>query len=136
MKVWFLTSKNLQNEVLKLQSFAFLLGAPKIGKMDTSKNVVQEDDLEIKCDVTGYPYPSVTWKKDGQPLTPNKRITLSSADEKYNNAILSINNLEFEDKGEYTCNATNSVNPAGKTATIVIRVKGNHIGKLYLLRSP
>lgn len=100
-----------------------LNGAPKIGKMDTSKNVVQEDDLEIKCDVTGYPYPSVTWKKDGQPLTPNKRITLSSADGKYTNAILNINNLEFEDKGEYTCNATNSVYPGGKTATIVIRVK-------------
>lgn len=100
-----------------------LYGAPKIGKMDTSKNVVQEDDLEIKCDVTGYPYPSVTWKKDGQPLIPNKRITLSSADGKYDNAILSINNLEFEDKGEYTCNATNRLYPGGKTATIVIRVK-------------
>ncbi|XP_061173498.1 hemicentin-1-like [Saccostrea echinata] len=100
-----------------------LKGEPKIGKMDTSKNVVQEDDVELKCPVTGFPYPTITWKKDGQPLPQDRRISLAAADNKYENAILYINNLEFEDKGEYTCNATNEVNPSGVGATITLRVK-------------
>lgn len=102
----------------------FSPGAPKITKMDSSKNVVQDDDLEIKCPVSGYPYPTVTWKKDGMPLVQTKRITFSMADGKYENAILNINNLEFEDKGEYTCNATSSEYQSGTTASINIRVKG------------
>ncbi|XP_062571912.1 hemicentin-1-like [Saccostrea cucullata] len=100
-----------------------LKGEPKIGKMDTSKNVVQEDDVELKCPVSGFPYPSITWRKNGQPLPQDRRITLAAADNKYENAILYINNLEFEDKGEYTCNATNEVNPSGVGATITLRVK-------------
>nr|XP_022331896.1 hemicentin-1-like [Crassostrea virginica] len=99
-----------------------LRGAPKIGKMDSSKNVVQEDNVEITCDVSGYPYPTVNWFKDGKPLMPNKRITIID-NGMYKNAILSIHDLEFEDKGEYTCNATSVENPSGVTATIVIRVK-------------
>ena len=105
------------------KSVIFLSGAPKLGKMDTSKNVVLGDDLEITCDVSGYPYPTVNWFKDGKPLMPNKRITIID-NGMYKNAILSIHDLEFEDKGEYTCNATSVENPSGVTATIVIRVKG------------
>ncbi|XP_078324961.1 uncharacterized protein LOC111127013 isoform X2 [Crassostrea virginica] len=99
-----------------------LKGAPKLGKMDTSKNVVLGDDLEITCDVSGYPYPTVNWFKDGKPLMSDKRITLSD-NGVYRKAIMGINNLEFKDNGEYTCNATNKENPSGVTAKIVIRVK-------------
>nr|XP_022327701.1 hemicentin-1-like isoform X2 [Crassostrea virginica] len=99
-----------------------LRGAPKLGKMDTSKNVVLGDDLEITCDVSGYPYPTVNWFKDGKPLMSDKRITLSD-NGVYRKAILGINNLEFEDKGEYTCTATSPENPLGVTATIDISVK-------------
>ena len=99
--------------------------------MDTSKNVVLGDDLEITCDVSGYPYPTVNWFKDGKPLMSDKRITLSD-NGVYRKAILGINNLEFEDKGEYTCTATSPENPLGVTATIDISVKGKSLkGKFW-----
>lgn len=94
--------------------------------MDTSKNVVLGDDLKITCDVSGYPYPTVNWFKDGKLLMSDKRITLSD-NGVYRKVIMGINNLEFKDNGEYTCNATNKENPSGVTAKIVIRVKGKFL---------
>lgn len=108
------------------KSVIFLSGAPKLGKMDTSKNVVLGDDLEITCNVSGYPYPTVNWFKDGKRLMSDKRITLSD-NGVYRKAILGINNLEFEDKGEYTCTATSPENPLGVSATIDISVKGKSL---------
>ena len=91
--------------------------------------MVQGEDLELTCKVSGYPFPSVRWLKDDQPFNTSTRIHLLEY-EGSPTGKLTIYSLEFEDKGKYSCEATSS-DPDFKNntavATMNIRVKGEFI---------
>lgn len=96
--------------------------------MSVSFNYFQDDDLELSCPVSGYPYPVVTWQRNGVVITPDNRITLSpDASGKYTNAVLNIQSLQFEDKGDYSCTGSSELNTV-TSSHIKIRVKGALLG--------
>lgn len=39
-----------------------------------NSSAYEGDTLETLCEVTGIPRPSVTWKKDGEPVSPTLRL--------------------------------------------------------------
>lgn len=99
-----------------------------MGSVSVSFNYFQDDDLELSCPVSGYPYPVVTWQRNGVVITPDNRITLSpDASGKYTNAVLKIQSLQFEDKGDYSCTGSSELNTV-TSSPIKIRVKGTLLG--------
>ncbi|XP_071947832.1 hemicentin-1-like [Antedon mediterranea] len=75
-----------------------------------SLTLVSGETAYLKCEVDGIPYPQVMWHKDGQLLNidqdPRMMYIIASG-------MLSIDNVQDPDTGEYECYASN---PAGQTS--------------------
>uniref|UniRef100_A0A670IF80 Hemicentin 1 n=1 Tax=Podarcis muralis TaxID=64176 RepID=A0A670IF80_PODMU len=71
---------------------------PNIMGEEQNVSVVMGEDLELHCQSNAIPPPTLEWLKDGQPLL--KKLGLS------------ITEVQTQDTGRYTCEATNV---AGKT---------------------
>lgn len=91
--------------------------APWIESMEKSRNLVQGDKLHLECNVVSHPLASVLWKKDNETFknTVVNRVFMNG------NRTLIIYDLQFSDRGDYTCVATNSVNST--SMTVLVRVK-------------
>ena len=57
--------------------------------------------LTLLCPSNGNPKPTITWYKEGVPVTMGERISFGSANE------LTIENLKVDDAAVYTCVADN-----------------------------
>ncbi|CAD5116953.1 DgyrCDS5793 [Dimorphilus gyrociliatus] len=95
-------------------------------KEERSKNLVQGDPLILKCRVYGRPSPdSVTWYNPAGEILSNEfnsRVVLS-ANEGIENATLKIKDMDFDDKGTYTCEATNIYGTHNSTITVRVKDK-------------
>ena len=54
------------------------------------------ETLYLSCSGFGYPTPSITWEKNGLPITSDQRIKIQGGS-------LRIINVALEDTGSYTC---------------------------------
>lgn len=84
--------------------FLFLLVPPKIDEKDKTKDyiVTLGKPLRINCEASGTPLPSITWLKNGLPVTGKENIQL-----KNNDFTLNLMYSLQEDAAVYTCIATN-----------------------------
>ncbi|GIX82621.1 basigin [Caerostris extrusa] len=98
----------------------------KIAPVDSSRNVVQNQNIVLLCNVTqGTPLPTVQWLKEDEPLNmSDPRITVKSDHRGVEATELTINDARFDDRAKYTCIVTNEVNSAN--ATILVRVKDKY----------
>ncbi|XP_018562061.1 papilin [Anoplophora glabripennis] len=71
-------------------------------------------DIQIPCEVVGYPEPQVQWYKDGVPLNPSDRIAISDSH------TLTILKVTKADSGYYQCEAVNNYSKASSTLEILI----------------
>ncbi|KAM6924398.1 neural cell adhesion molecule L1-like protein [Xenentodon cancila] len=72
--------------------------------VQTVKVLLKGDNLQLECISGGFPIPSVTWMKMGEPLSD--RVKLSNFQK-----LLSISSVDEKDQGKYMCTAEN---PTGK----------------------
>ncbi|XP_013793623.2 myosin light chain kinase, smooth muscle-like, partial [Limulus polyphemus] len=77
------------------------------------------DAARFEVKVTGKPKPEVSWFKDGEQLSADERIKISS-DVEDNYYILTINNLALEDSGKYSCTAFSDKGSASDKATMTV----------------
>lgn len=70
--------------------------------------------------VRGYPEPQVTWHRNGQPITGGGRFLLDCGTR--GTFSLSIHAVREEDKGRYTCEATNG--SGARQVTVELTVEG------------
>ncbi|XP_064460464.1 hemicentin-2-like [Ornithodoros turicata] len=87
-------------------------------------------DIRIAVKVTGVPAPTLSWQKDGKELITDDRHVL----EDYMNvtsAILKIIKLREEDRGNYTCVASNGRDE--DTLSVYVRVKGKYAALIPFL---
>jgi len=112
------------NTTVNLQSVPFVYRFES-----KSKNLVEGDPLVLDCKAKGYPVPTAAWLKDGLPIdTSDPRVSFSEY-EGIENATLRIENLNYSDRADYTCVATNS-DGISANATILVRVK-NKLAALW-----
>ncbi|KAB0373758.1 hypothetical protein FD755_014014, partial [Muntiacus reevesi] len=71
-------------------------------------------------DVRGYPEPQVTWHRNGQPITSGGRFLLDCGTR--GTFSLLIHAVRDEDKGKYTCEATNG--SGARQVTVELTVEG------------
>ena len=81
---------------------------------------VRDRQVLFKCLATGYPTPTITWRKDGQPLESDTRHVMTE------NGALNIIDPKFSDEGSYECVAQNSAGEiVSKAALNYFGVEGN-----------
>ncbi|XP_060520392.1 papilin isoform X2 [Cylas formicarius] len=71
-------------------------------------------EIQLPCEVHGYPVPQVQWYKDGVPLFDSARVSISG------DYSLTIRNAEKSDSGSYQCEATNSFSKSSSTLDILV----------------
>ncbi|XP_031310445.2 myosin light chain kinase, smooth muscle isoform X1 [Camelus dromedarius] len=75
--------------------------------------------------VRGYPEPQVTWHRNGQPITGGGRFLLDCGTR--GTFSLVIHAVREEDKGKYTCEATNG--SGARQVTVELTVEGGFVKK-------
>ncbi|XP_066097851.1 myosin light chain kinase, smooth muscle isoform X1 [Saccopteryx bilineata] len=75
--------------------------------------------------VRGYPEPQVTWHRNGQPITSGDRFLLDCGIR--GSFSLVIHAVCEEDKGKYTCEATNG--SGARQVTVELTVEGGFVKK-------
>jgi len=101
--------------------FKVLSAANVTAFQSKSKNLVEGDDLELKCGASGVD--TVFWLKDNKSLDGNMRVTYEEFNS-ISNGKLKVEKLEFEDAGNYSCSA------GSDTKSIIVRVK-DKLAALY-----
>uniref|UniRef100_A0A8C1K3P7 Hemicentin-1 n=1 Tax=Cyprinus carpio TaxID=7962 RepID=A0A8C1K3P7_CYPCA len=73
-----------------------------IGQTQVPENVsvVVKNPVVLTCEASGMPPPSITWLKDGQPISTLQVMS--------NGRFLQINGSQVADTGRYSCLASNS----------------------------
>ncbi|XP_019644676.1 PREDICTED: pro-neuregulin-2, membrane-bound isoform-like isoform X17 [Branchiostoma belcheri] len=96
--------------------------APKIrGRLRPVKKP-EGEEVQLKCNVQGKPFPAVTWKKDGQPLQSLKLKGVQIKPSKRGSRVR-IKKLLPEHEGTYACVAES---PAGDPASTENTVSIEH----------
>ena len=63
------------------------------------KTVIEGEDVEVRCNASGLPAPTIVWERLGSNL-PNDALDIDG--------ILMIPSVGAEDAGTYSCKAVNS----------------------------
>ncbi|TSL47575.1 Hemicentin-1 [Bagarius yarrelli] len=66
------------------------------------KDVILNNPISLYCETNAVPPPTLTWYKDGRPLTSNSRVLILPG-----GRVLQIPRAQTEDSGRYTCVAVN-----------------------------
>ncbi|XP_065843905.1 contactin-5-like isoform X2 [Oscarella lobularis] len=76
---------------------------------------IRDGSAEFECKVTGFPKPTIYWRKEGlQQLPPHARVSVH-----YRNK-LTITNLNQDDEGQYICIAENVFGVAESSAQLFV----------------
>ncbi|XP_063792751.1 hemicentin-2 [Pseudophryne corroboree] len=96
-----------------------LVGPTISGTLDDGMNedviVIVNNPLSLICEALGFPIPTITWLKNGQPFTDShnvKRIPGGHG--------LQIINAQEEDAGQYTCLVTNEIGEATRNYEVKV----------------
>ena len=87
--------------------------------------ILEDNDLELNCEVKGHPTPTVTWYHNDKKMEGGKNVEMKLDDE--GKAHLKIVELKGDDAGVYKCVATNSVGNASTSATVSLTGRENCI---------
>ncbi|KAL2089466.1 hypothetical protein ACEWY4_014154 [Coilia grayii] len=67
-----------------------------------AKDVILNNPISLYCETNAVPPPTLTWYRDGQPLTSNDKVLILPG-----GRVLQIPRAQAEDSGRYTCVAVN-----------------------------
>ncbi|KAG8517174.1 Hemicentin-1 [Galemys pyrenaicus] len=72
------------------------------GRSGEAKDVIINNPISLYCETNAAPPPTLTWYKDGHPLTSSDRVLILPG-----GRVLQIPRAKVEDAGRYTCVAVN-----------------------------
>ena len=112
-----------------------LIGSPKLTSCTLTytaapRFTIKPNDLDLKtgntatisCAFNGQPAPSIVWRKDGELITSDNRRKITSCG---TSSVLEVTSLEHEDKGVYSCYATNQL--GSDSASMTLSLHGMYI---------
>uniref|UniRef100_A0A4W3JWV4 Hemicentin 1 n=1 Tax=Callorhinchus milii TaxID=7868 RepID=A0A4W3JWV4_CALMI len=80
-------------------------------------SVVVKNPVVLTCEASGIPLPSITWLKDGRPISLSNSLRILSG-----GRILRLMHTEVEDAGRYFCVVTNAAGEERKTFDLDVLV--------------
>ncbi|XP_034438633.1 hemicentin-1 isoform X1 [Hippoglossus hippoglossus] len=90
----------------------------------TEVSVVVNNVLELECEASGIPTPSLTWLKDGRPLPQTDSLRLLRGGE-----VLRVASAQLEDTGRYSCLANSPAGDDDKEFQVRVHVPPNIAGE-------
>lgn len=102
--------------ILKIQEFKII--HPKITLKPEDTDAFKETSVQMPCEYVSDPPATVEWRKDGNRIVSNYRLTISLI------GSLIINNVSLSDAGSYECSVYNEY--GRDTASVFLTVK-DHI---------
>nr|XP_061831771.1 hemicentin-1-like isoform X1 [Nerophis lumbriciformis] len=87
-------------------------------------SVVVNNVLELQCEASGVPPPSLTWLKDGRPLPQTDHLRLLQGGE-----VLRVTSAQLEDTGRYSCLASSPAGDDDKEFLVRVHVPPNIAGE-------
>ncbi|XP_044055859.1 hemicentin-1 isoform X2 [Siniperca chuatsi] len=87
-------------------------------------SVVVNNVLELQCEASGIPTPSLTWLKDGRPLPQTDNLRLLRGGE-----VLRAASAQLEDTGRYSCLANSPAGDDDKEFLVHVHVPPNIVGE-------
>ncbi|KAK5869646.1 hypothetical protein PBY51_024348 [Eleginops maclovinus] len=87
-------------------------------------SVVVNNVLELQCEASGIPTPSLTWLKDGRPLPQTDSVRLLRGGE-----VLRVASAQLEDTGRYSCLANSPAGDDDKEFLVRVHVPPNIAGE-------
>ncbi|AWP10692.1 putative hemicentin-1 [Scophthalmus maximus] len=103
-----------------------VLDPPRIkgSGIPTEVSVVVNNVLELQCEASGIPTPSLTWLKDGRPLPQTDSVRLLRGGE-----LLRVASAQLEDTGRYSCLANSPAGDDDKEFQVRVHVPPNIAGE-------
>ncbi|KAL9961657.1 hypothetical protein ACROYT_G030647 [Oculina patagonica] len=92
-----------------------------IAKPYHSVTVKEKQNVTLPCKAAGFPPPVITWYKDGQVIAEERK--------RFNFRILKITEIQFEDRGIYTCTAENLLGRVQSSVNLTVKVPTRFIAK-------
>ena len=71
------------------------------------------DTVDMFCEATGTPEPTLTWFKDDKELMPSSKVIISGS-------RIQVKSLVREDGGRYRCNFKNTVGEVSHLIRMVV----------------
>ena len=95
-----------------------LSAVPPVISSHTQKYLAPVDSsVTLHCQADGSPRPSVSWHKDGQPLTESVHQRVLSS------GSLQISFIQPSDTGRYTCTAANAAGTVSHEMSLTVQSK-------------
>ncbi|XP_056893820.1 hemicentin-1 isoform X2 [Takifugu flavidus] len=88
----------------------------------TEVSVIVNNALELRCEASGIPMPSLTWLKDGRPLSDGLRVLQGGE-------VLRVASAQLEDTGRYSCLANSPAGDDDKEFLVRVHVPPNIAGE-------
>ncbi|XP_030834826.1 protein sidekick-2 [Strongylocentrotus purpuratus] len=93
--------------------------APEITLSPNDTTILEGETTYLECAAEGAPHPTIHWEKDGQlVLSASFRLNDRYVLQTFGNLLLQ--QAVKEDSGEYTCIATNTLNTANSSASLIV----------------
>jgi len=108
-------TENSFNFNLKTDNIFFLELPHFITKPSPSVTVREKQNLTLHCKAAGFPPPIITWYKDGQVIEEEKRH--------FKKRKLDIKEIQFGDRGIYTCIAENLLGRVQLSINVTVKGK-------------
>ena len=101
----------------------FLFTAPPVIatlSSDTTEVIVNET-VTFQCTSFGYPLPSIRWLHNTETLDPSDvDIDVEIIDDITVRSMLVISNIQYRERGTYTCEVVNTVGSASRDVEISV----------------
>ncbi|XP_030756282.1 neuroglian isoform X2 [Sitophilus oryzae] len=88
--------------------------SPEITEAPRDTYAVDNQSINMTCKVVGAPRPTIKWIHNGKELTGGRFKVQESGD-------LLISDVQFDDRGNYTCYAENKIDKASASARLFVK---------------
>ncbi|XP_059849711.1 hemicentin-1-like [Hypanus sabinus] len=85
--------------------------------------LILNETTQLRCETSGNPEPSISWLRDGQPITADNRRQLLDG-----GRILQIDSVQLSDSGGYLCIAENPAGTTERLFSLHVRVPPRVLG--------
>ncbi|XP_055671290.1 hemicentin-1 [Falco peregrinus] len=93
-------------------------------QMPENVSIVEKNPISLVCEASGIPLPSITWLKNGWPVTLNNSVRILSG-----GRTLRLTHTSVADEGQYTCVVTNAAGEVRKDFDLSILVPPGIVGE-------
>ncbi|XP_010080185.1 PREDICTED: hemicentin-1-like, partial [Pterocles gutturalis] len=93
-------------------------------QMPENISTVEKNPVSLICEASGIPLPSITWLKNGWPVTLNNSVRILSG-----GRMLRLAHVSVADEGRYTCIVTNAAGEVRKDFDLSVLVPPGIVGE-------